>query len=131
MKQAIWKLGFGLCLGSLLYSCKSPMYIPSSINVPMVDTSGEVEARIGRRNANLNVAVTNHVIVGAQLQWLDKKARSWFDGDKDVQYNMRNVLLLPEISAGYFGKWMGYKFSIMAGCGMGPFRKSMTRSLGR
>lgn len=116
MKQT----GACLCLAlAFISSCKSPMYVPPSVNLPMMDSAGQVEGRLGYRNANLNVSVGKKLVVTAQVQWLDKRGNSWGTSDGDLRYTMRNTLLHPEFGVGYFGNWNGLKFVLQAGGGFG------------
>jgi len=102
---------------ALLSSCSTNLYVPNSVNAPLLKEQGEIKGSIDESNLQLAVAVTDHVGIMANGFY------KTYEGEEYYKHYGR----LGEIGAGYFSPLKNnLVFEAYAGGGMGFVSKKVT-----
>ena len=106
------------------------------MNIPMLDTAGEVNVRVGASNLHGAVSVTKNLFVTGSVQYKSRNSHTLFAGDSrnDVTSNRTN---LKEFGLGYMS-WFGkpgedkIKYNISGGYGFGDihYNRNVSRAYG-
>ena len=111
MKNWVWLI-------FVMTGCTS-VYVPNSRNSPLFTKAGEVQAAVGFGNGldvQGAVAVTNHIGLMANYNYLDLRSSQYSSKPSDEDYNYHNFF---EAGLGYYENQDKWCYEIFAGYGRG------------
>jgi hypothetical protein len=107
-----------LAIAGLFSSCSTNLYVPNTVNVPLLKEQGEVKLNITETDAQVAVGVTKHI--GVMVNGFSKN----YEGKEYFKHYGR----LAEIGVGYYTplKNKNLIFEAYGGAGMGKVDKTVT-----